>query len=428
MFFNTLKLAVRSTLANKMRSFLTMLGIIIGVVSVVMLMSIAESTTSSITDAISSMGSDLLTVMVTDDDVKLKSDDYMELTQYDAIKGVAPYLAVNGTARSGSEYVSASGIGVTAEYQEIADLALQAGRGIQPTDLEWRTNVAVIGTEIAEELFESYDVIGKTFQMSNRTFTVVGLLEESGTDFTGSLDARVLIPLTTAQRISDSASVSTCYVQAASSNDIALAQSMTEAFLYAKTGDEDAYSVLNMSALLDTLDSVMSKVSLMLGGIAAISLLVGGIGIMNIMLVSVAERTREIGIRKAIGARRADIMSQFLIEACTLSILGGLIGLGVSALGLRAFGLIANLNVRLEWSAAVGALLFCVLIGVIFGSYPASKASRMTPIDALPRRGEGSVVEAQPKGGNARTKRMSGRFYRPFSQAIHDVDNSCGIQ
>lgn len=386
MFFNTLKLAVRSTLANKMRSFLTMLGIIIGVVSVVMLMSIAESTTSSITDAISSMGSDLLTVMVTDDDVKLKSDDYMELTQYDAIKGVAPYLAVNGTARSGSEYVSASGIGVTAEYQEIADLALQAGRGIQPTDLEWRTNVAVIGTEIAEELFESYDVIGKTFQMSNRTFTVVGLLEESGTDFTGSLDARVLIPLTTAQRISDSASVSTCYVQAASSNDIALVQSMTEAFLYAKTGDEDAYSVLNMSALLDTLDSVMSKVSLMLGGIAAISLLVGGIGIMNIMLVSVAERTREIGIRKAIGARRADIMSQFLIEACTLSILGGLIGLGVSALGLRAFGLIANLNVRLEWSAAVGALLFCVLIGVIFGSYPASKASRMTPIDALQRR------------------------------------------
>lgn len=386
MFFNTLKLAVRSTLANKMRSFLTMLGIIIGVVSVVMLMSIAESTTSSITDAISSMGSDLLTVMVTDDDVKLKSDDYIELTQYDAIKGVAPYLTVNGTARSGSEYVSASGIGVTAEYQEIADLALQAGRGIQPTDLEWRTNVAVIGTEIAEELFESYDVIGKTFQMSNRTFTVVGLLEESGTDFTGSLDARVLIPLTTAQRISDSASVSTCYVQAASSNDIALAQSMTEAFLYAKTGDEDAYSVLNMSALLDTLDSVMSKVSLMLGGIAAISLLVGGIGIMNIMLVSVAERTREIGIRKAIGARRADIMSQFLIEACTLSILGGLIGLGVSALGLRAFGLIANLNVRLEWSAAVGALLFCVLIGVIFGSYPASKASRMTPIDALQRR------------------------------------------
>ena len=386
MFFNTLKLAVRSTLANKMRSFLTMLGIIIGVVSVVMLMSIAESTTSSITDAISSMGSDLLTVMVTDDDVKLKSDDYMELTQYDAIKGVAPYLTINGTARSGSEYVSASGIGVTAEYQEIADLALQAGRGIQPTDLEWRTNVAVIGTEIAEELFESYDVIGKTFQMSNRTFTVVGLLEESGTDFTGSLDARVLIPLTTAQRISDSASVSTCYVQAASSNDVALAESMTEAFLYAKTGDEDAYSVLNMSALLDTLDSVMSKVSLMLGGIAAISLLVGGIGIMNIMLVSVAERTREIGIRKAIGARRADIMSQFLIEACTLSILGGLIGLGVSALGLRAFGLIANLNVRLEWSAAVGALLFCVLIGVIFGSYPASKASRMTPIDALQRR------------------------------------------
>ena len=379
MFFNTLRLALRATLANKMRSFLTMLGIIIGVMSVVMLMSIAQSTTSSITTAISDMGSELLTATVTDENAALSAEDFMTLAEYDAIAGVAPYLNVSGTARSGSEYVTAAGYGVTEDYLAVADISLQAGRGIVPSDLEWRTSVAVIGTEIAEELYESYDVIG-------RTFTIVGLLEESGSDLTGSLDSRVIVPLTTAQRLSDTTAISTCYVKAASADDVALAQALTESHLFSLTGDEDAYSVFNMSELLDTLDSVMSTLSLMLGGIAAISLLVGGIGIMNIMLVSVAERTREIGIRKAIGARRLHIMMQFLIEACVLSILGGLLGLALSALGLRIFALAADIAIALEWRAAVGALLFCMFIGVIFGSYPANKASRMTPIDALQRR------------------------------------------
>ena len=151
------------------------------------------------------------------------------------------------------------------------------------------------------------------------------------------------------------------------------------------TGDEDSYTVYNMSELLDTMDDVMNTLSLMLGGIAAISLLVGGIGIMNIMLVSVAERTREIGIRKAIGARRSHIMMQFLIEACVLSILGGLIGLGLSAIGLRIFASIADMTISIEWRAAAAALVFCVIIGVAFGSYPAAKASKMTPIEALQR-------------------------------------------
>jgi putative ABC transport system permease protein len=140
-----------------------------------------------------------------------------------------------------------------------------------------------------------------------------------------------------------------------------------------------------MSELLDTLDDVMSTLSLMLGGIAAISLLVGGIGIMNIMLVSVAERTREIGIRKAIGARRSHIMMQFLIEACVLSILGGLLGLGLSALGLQIFAMVADMTIAMEWRAAIAALVFCIVIGMVFGSYPAAKASKMTPIDALQR-------------------------------------------
>ncbi|MDO4572087.1 MAG: FtsX-like permease family protein, partial [Clostridia bacterium] len=172
----------------------------------------------------------------------------------------------------------------------------------------------------------------------------------------------------------------------ASTDDVSLAQALTEYQLLQITNDEDAYEVYNMSELLDTMDDVMSTLSLMLGGIAAISLLVGGIGIMNIMLVSVAERTREIGIRKAIGARRLHIMMQFLIEACVLSIIGGLLGLALSELGLQIFSAIAGSSFSMEWRAAVAAIVFCVIIGVVFGSYPAAKASRMTPIDALQRR------------------------------------------
>ena len=381
MFLNSLRLAVRSTLANKMRSFLTMLGIIIGVMSVVVLVSIVQSTTNSVSSAIASMGSDLITVSVTDEDVVLDAEDYMPLEQYSAISGVAPYLTVSSTARSGSNYTSVSAIGVTDEYMDVAGRDLESGRAIAASDLDWRTYTAVIGTEVAGELYENYDVIGKTFTMSGHTFTIVGLLTESGS----STDSQILIPLTTAQRISDSTSISNCYVQASSTNNVSLAQSLTQQQMLSLTGDEDSYDVYNMSEILDTMDDVMSTLSLMLGGIAAISLLVGGIGIMNIMLVSVAERTREIGIRKAIGARRSHIMMQFLIEACVLSILGGLIGLGLSALGLQIYGLIADTTISMEWVAAMGSLLFCVIIGVAFGSYPAAKASKMTPIDALQR-------------------------------------------
>ena len=381
MFFNSLRLAIRSTLANKMRSFLTMLGIIIGVMSVIILVSIAQSTTSSITSAIASMGSDLLTVTVTDEDITLDADDFMLMEDFDSIDGVAPYLTVSSTARSGSNYTSVSAMGITEDYMDISGQEMEAGRGIAESDLTWRTNAAVIGTEVAGSLFESYDVIGKTFTMSGHTFTIVGLLAETDSD----TDSQILIPLTTAQRIADSTAITTAYVKASSTNTVEIAQAQAEYEMLLLTGDEDSYTVYNMSEILDTLDSVMSTLSLMLGGIAAISLLVGGIGIMNIMLVSVAERTREIGIRKAIGARRSHIMMQFLIEACVLSILGGLIGLGLSALGLKIFEMIADMTISMEWRAAVIALLFCVVIGVAFGSYPAAKASKMTPIEALQR-------------------------------------------
>lgn len=386
MFLNTLRLALRATLANKMRSFLTMLGIIIGVMSVVMLVSIAQSATSSISTAISSMGSDILTVSVTNEDVSVSMDQLMKLEEYDSIGAVAPYITLNTAARHDSSYQMVSAYGVTEKYMDVQNMTVQAGRGIIPSDIEWKTSVCVIGTEVAGNLFGTYDVIGKTVTMSNKKLTIVGLLSESGSNGVSSLDSRVLIPITTAMRMSDTTSISSAYVQVSSLEEMDYAKVLAEYYLYTLTGDEDAYSVYNMTDLLSTLDDVMSTMSLMLGGISAISLVVGGIGIMNIMLVSVAERTREIGIRKAIGAKRSNILLQFLIEACVLSIIGGLLGLGLGALGLKVFGTAAGMNVSLEWRAAAAALLFCMIIGIGFGSYPAAKASRMTPIDALQRR------------------------------------------
>lgn len=387
MFFNTVRLALRATLSNKMRSFLTMLGIIIGVVAVVMLMSISNGATQTITDAISSLGTDRLTIMVTGSDISLKAEDFDGLLEYsDYIAAISPYLTVPGTARYKSEYTSANAVGVMENYMSINEMNLQAGRGIVPSDLEWRTDVAVIGTEIAEKLYESYDVIGNTLTMSGKTFTVVGLLEEAGTTLTGSLDTAILIPLTSAQRISDTTDITTVYVKSTSSDTINQAQSIAELYMDNLTQDEDAYRVFNLSQLLSTLDTVTSTMSLMLGGIAAISLIVGGIGIMNIMLVSVAERTREIGIRKAIGAKREHILTQFLVEAIVLSVMGGLIGLLISEIGMKIVSHLFGTELNVDFSVAVGALLFCTVIGVIFGIYPANKAAKLTPIDALQRK------------------------------------------
>ncbi|MEZ4357487.1 MAG: ABC transporter permease [Eubacteriales bacterium] len=383
MLSRTLKIAMRAIVSNKIRSFLTMLGIIIGVMAVVILVSIGQGAQQNITASISSMGSTLLTASITDEDVNLTTEDLDELSNYSTIDAVAPVVSTTLTVKSGSTTTSSSIVGITPSYYDVYGVDVQSGRKIVKSDLDWRTPICVIGTDVATEIFETWDVVGEKLTVGSNVYTIVGLLEESGSSTFGSNDNVVLIPLTSAERLTGETSITQFYVTADSSSDVTRCQNIVESYLLNFTRDEDAYSVYNESEVLETMSDVTDTLSLMLGGIAAISLLVGGIGIMNIMLVSVIERTQEIGIRKAVGAKRRNIMWQFLIEACVLSVLGGLIGIVLSLLGIQIYNIIAQTSITMSYGIAFAALAFCAIIGILFGCYPAAKASRLMPIDAL---------------------------------------------
>ncbi len=376
-------LSLKAIFNNKLRSFLTMLGIIIGVMAVVILVSITQNATRGITDSISNIGSDQITANVTDEDAELSLDSVETLVSYGTIRGVAPVINTNETVKHKTESGSFSVVGITESYFDVQDINIQSGRLINASDLEWKTSVAIIGTETATKLFGTWDAVGGTITFGSRNYKVIGVLEEQGSSLVGSDDSKILIPYTTAERITGQTSVSTFYIRATSSDTVNMAINTVESFLYRTTRDEDAYTVSNQSEVLDTMEEVDNTMSLLLAGIAAISLLVGGIGIMNIMLVSVTERTKEIGIRKAVGAKRRHIMLQFLCEACVLSIFGGLLGLGLSVFGVNIYNAVSGSSTLMNWSIGMAAIAFCAVIGILFGSYPAAKASRLQPIDAL---------------------------------------------
>lgn len=383
MTLKIVKLSLKAIYNNKMRSFLTMLGIIIGVMAVVILVSITQGATSGITDSISDMGSQQITATITDDEVSVSADSVETLSSYPTISGVAPIISTSKTVKKNSTTGNYTVVGVTPSYFDVQDIEIQRGRTIAESDLEWDTKVCVIGTEVATDLFGTWDAVNGTIIVGESIYKVVGVLEEQGSSLAGSDDSKILIPYSTASKMTGQTSVSSFYIKATSENTVNAAISSVEMFLLQATRDEEAYDVSNQSDVLDTMDDVSNTMSLLLAGIAAISLLVGGIGIMNIMLVSVTERTREIGIRKAVGAKRKHIMLQFLCEACILSVLGGLIGLVLSFAGVEFYNIISSTTVAMNWSVGIAAIAFCAVIGVLFGGYPAAKASRLQPIDAL---------------------------------------------
>ncbi|MBP1760593.1 MAG: hypothetical protein H6Q64_135 [Firmicutes bacterium] len=383
-----LKISINSILANKLRSFLTMLGVIIGVCAVIVLVSIGQGTTASITESIESMGSNLITVRIMGrgTTTTLTYDEAKAFAKLDGIAACAPVASGSVTIKYGTnEMESVSLLGVDSDYKTVKNRTIQGGRDILSLDVDKRQKSAVLGVDVVNELFsEGTNPVGKTVQINGTDFTVIGELDESGSSMGNNNDEVILIPISTAQRFLSSSGISMVYASAKSAEVSSQAVAAIENKLYEKfKEDEDAYRVSSQDDMLETVSDISQTMSLMLGGIAGISLLVGGIGIMNIMLVSVTERTREIGIRKAIGARRRDILTQFIIEAAVVSGMGGIIGVIVGWGGCFLVTKLAGVNTSVSPPIILIAFIFSLAIGIIFGYLPARKAAGLKPVDAL---------------------------------------------
>jgi len=391
MIYQSFKMAVKAIAGNKMRSFLTILGVVIGVVAIVVLVSIGQGANSSVVESIEGMGTNLITANINARRMNpIDLDSLNELAQNEAISYVAPISSVSGTVKAGTTtYDDGVVQGTTPGYESIRNWTVAEGRFLQQPDIDNRSFVAVIGSEAATEMYGTTHAVGETFSLNGYTLTVVGVLEAVGSSASGSNDNQILIPFTLAQRLSNQTSISSFYVSAASSAQVEQAQAAVESYLekafenYNTRSFGTQYSVFNQTEMLSTLSETTNTLTLMLGGIAAISLLVGGIGIMNIMLVSVSERTREIGIRKAIGAARGNILMQFLIESLVVSLMGGLLGLAISVAAVKALAPVLQMTLTIPVNVAWMAIGFSVFIGVVFGMYPANKASKLRPIEAL---------------------------------------------
>ncbi len=383
--WQTVKLAVAGIRANKLRSFLTMLGVIIGVAAVIVLVSIGEGTSKSVTGQIQGLGSNLVSITIRNNEtpVSLSYDEIMDWKARPGILGIAPVINGNVSVKYGNKKYDTSLEGINSDYEQVRNFHVQQGRFVIPTDLSFRQKIVLLGTEVARQLFGQIDPVGETVKINGENFKVVGLLEEKGGAAFGSNDDKVMIPLTTAERLLNSKGIRTVYVQAASAEDVDSVVAQLDNLLYKKIKNTDAYRVFNQAEMLATVNQVTGTLTVMLGGIAGISLLVGGIGIMNIMLVSVTERTREIGIRKAIGGKRRDILRQFLIEALVVSSSGGVLGILAGLGGARIIGSVMSIETGVSLQIIGLAFGFAVLVGIVFGIYPANKAAKLNPIEAL---------------------------------------------
>ncbi len=388
------KMALRSISSNKMRSILTMLGIIIGVMALVVLVSLVNGATTSVTEAVSGLGSSMLTVSIHDDKGSpVRLEDLRRWCEEEEALGLmAPYATDSATGLAKGEQDTVSVYGTTSAYYEIQNMQLSMGRWLKQTDVENSSYVCVINEAAAEELIGYTDCVGQAINLNNVKFTIVGVLANDEDTLTGLISSGSLIayiPYTSLIRLSTTVTdeITTFYASAGEGHPLDAAEAaMTDLLMDRFELDEDAFDVSSQDVLEDALNSITSMLSVMLGGIAAISLVVGGIGIMNIMLVTVTERTREIGIRKAIGASRQTILTQFLMEAVVLCMMGCCLGIFLSWAILQIVNtVVASLDMvfSLDLGVVTVAVVFCFLIGVIFGLYPANKAAKMKPIDAL---------------------------------------------
>ena len=406
LFSQNIQTAFRGLAANKLRSALTILGIVIGVAAVVALMGIGNGATSSITSQIQQNGSNLLNIMAgrsqRPTSGAMLAPTYLTYSDYKAlaatltdVAGIAPAYQSSYTVTQGATSQSISVIGVTEDYTSVHNYELASGRLITAGDRSKQKQVAVLGATAASDFFSSADPLGQVLKINGLSFTIIGTLKSKGSSGFDNEDEVILIPLETGYtKLFGSNAVqngqpvvSTIAVSASSSSTVDSVSAQITFVLrhqhHLKTSADDDFRIMNQAELLSTLTSVSSTLTTFLGAIAAISLLVGGIGIMNITLVSVSERTREIGLRKAVGARKDHILFQFLVETMTLSVLGGLLGIGIGA-GIAwvvtALGLI---TAQVTLSSILLSFSFAVLIGLFFGIYPAYRAANLHPMEAL---------------------------------------------
>ncbi|WP_138753728.1 ABC transporter permease [Paenibacillus sinopodophylli] len=387
-----LKMAVKSVLSNKLRTILSMLGILIGVATVIALVAMGKASSNEVAEQVSSLGSPnslSVTILGRGTVTTLSVDEANELGDVSNIAGVAPVTSATGYAKYGKTEVSVTVEGITAAYEEVKDFPVQDGRYIASPDIKNNTKVALIGVDTATDLFEDEGedpsaAVGKKITINGYQFTIVGLLESQGSSLTGSNDEKILIPVTTAQKIFQTKGVSTINLTVTDTELMARTVTAIEAVLYEKfRGNENAYRVLNQEEAMKTLNSVNETMNRQLIYVAIISLIVGGIGIMNIMLVSVTERTREIGIRKSLGAKKRDILFQFLVEAVCISGLGGALGIGLGYIASVIIGVVMQTETEVPIDTVWLAFAFSALVGVVFGYLPANKAAGLRPVDAL---------------------------------------------
>jgi len=391
-FLESLSLALKNIVSSKVRTLLTMLGIIIGVAAVIVIVGLGNGLANYVTESFASMGTKNLTVMVMSrgSTRTLDVEDIYEMVEENPtyFSLCSPKATLSGSVKIGSETASSTTVsGVSEDYNTIDGLEIQKGRGLQYSDIAQRGKVCVIGAYL-DLAYYGGNAVGQTLRVGGQSLSIVGVLSQQSDEMEeGGDDDCIYLPYSTASRFSGT--ISNYVITLRDEDRLAESKTVLEDALYAYFESDDFYKIVSMSEILDTMTSMINMLVLVLAGIAAISLVVGGIGIMNIMLVSVTERTREIGIRKALGAKERYIMQQFVIEAATTSALGGilgiLIGYGLSMVATQVIGQLIDGTLIVSPTVSAVALAFgiSVGIGILFGYLPAKKAARLNPIDAL---------------------------------------------
>lgn len=387
MILESIKMSWENIIHNKLRSFLTMLGVVIGVASIIALITLLQGATNSISDQVKSLGVNKITVNAMGTPLKqgLSEDDIGSIGQLDNITGISPTVQSQaGIVYNGKVKENVSILGKNEVYFNTDTTLLRIGRVINPIDVESKNNVAVIGSNIEKEFFYGKNPVGHKLTINGITYTIIGVLSPANELGIGASNDNIVVPYTTALRNLNVKNITSLDVylhdtDLADETVINIKGVLNKAFNY----KDNAYTVFNMGDMIKSFQTIMSMMSVLLSGIAGISLVVGGIGIMNMMLVSITERTKEIGLRKALGATPGRIQLQFIMESIFLSVIGGVIGLVLGAVIAYLGTNIMDVSYSLAPSTIALALGFSAGVGVIFGYMPARKASRLNPIDAL---------------------------------------------